>query len=418
MAWLDRFRRQGVDRAELRAAPAVEQRAVAAQSASEFFAALGISQADLPPPTLDKALQVPAVACAVNFLPATMAHLPLQLFKSGPAGSEKQDGALAIVLGEAPNQECSSFDFRRLLWFQYFTGGRGLAWIERNGNGQPVALWNMDPAKATIRRERGRKWYYFDNQREPYAAGDVIDLVWMPKADGLGHYGPISRGARAINDLLAMQQFSSQLFSKGGVPPLALSGTMPTTGADAMRRALNDVKRGIEVASEMGIPVAQIPPGFKLEKIGVDPQSGQMIEAKRYGVEEIARLFGLPPVFLQDLSHGTFSNTEQQDLHLVKHRVVQLAVQFEQELNLKLFGPVRNQRYVKHNVDGLLRGDFKSRMEGLARGVQGSIYTPNDARKYLDLPRSDQDGADKLHMQGATVPIDAPASSNGATNGN
>lgn len=390
------------------AAPRAEVRDLSSfpVSSENFFEWLGLnSGTNMPPVTLSRALEVPAVAAALTFLPGELATLPLHLLKGADAGSEKLTGAVATMLQHAANPETSSFELRRLMWFHYFSCGRGLVWIERSSSGMPVALWNMDPAKTKVKREAGRKVYYFDSQREPYPASDVIDLVAMPKPDGLGHYNLLTRGGRAINDALALQEYSSRLFSKGGLPPLALEGVLPTTGPEAMKRALQQVKDAAELAAQMDVGIAQIPPGFKLTPIGVNPQDGQMVEAKRFAIEEIARLFGLPPVFLQDLTHGTFSNTEQQDLHLVKHRVVHLCVAFEQELNLKLFGPRANSRYVKHNIDGLLRGDFKSRMEGIVRGVQGGLFKPNEGRGLLDLPASEQPGADELHLQGATVPL-------------
>lgn len=395
MGWMDWFRRS-----------APETRAVPVSALStNFLEILGLADGSSPVVTIDKALQVPAVACALDFLPGELAQLPLHLLKSGESGADKQRGGVADLLQHAANDETSSFEFRRKLWWDHFAHGRGLAWIERNASGTPIGMWNMDPTCTRVMRKGGKKVYQFDHQREPYPAADVIDLAWMLRSDGLGHWSPISRGARAINDMLAQQEYSSRLFSKGGVPPLALEGNLPTTGKDAIRRAAEQMKQAIEVASEQNSPIAQIPVGFKLTPLGVNPNDGQMVEAKRFGIEEIARLFGLPPVFLQDLTHGTFSNTEQQDLHLVKHRIVRLCVMLEQELNLKLFGRRANSRVVKHNVDGLLRGDFLSRMDGITKAVQGGVLTPNEGRDLLDRPNSTQPGADDLHMQGATVPL-------------
>jgi HK97 family phage portal protein len=130
-----------------------------------------------------------------------------------------------------------------------------------------------------------------------------------------------------------------------------------------------------------------------------------MTEARLFQIQEIARLYGLPPVFLQDLSKGTFSNTEQQDLQLVKHLVVHWAVIFEQELNLKLFGQRRRVREVKHNLDGLQRGDFKSRIEGLARAIQTGQLMPDEARALENRPPDPTGAGAKLYIQGATVPL-------------
>ncbi|KAK0349753.1 hypothetical protein LTR94_031824, partial [Friedmanniomyces endolithicus] len=168
--------------------------------------------------------------------------------------------------------------------------------------------------------------------------------------------------------------------------------------------------RAIEMAKKSGSPVFGMPPGHALKAIGIDPAKGQMTEARLFQIQEIARLYGLPPVFLQDLSKGTFSNTEQQDLQLVKHLVVHWAVIFEQELNLKLFGQRRRAREVKHNLDGLQRGDFKSRIEALARGIQTGQLMPDEARALENRPPDPSGAGARLYIQGATVPLGtAPA---------
>ncbi|WP_286160612.1 phage portal protein [Rhizobium sp. Root651] len=127
------------------------------------------------------------------------------------------------------------------------------------------------------------------------------------------------------------------------------------------------------------------------------------VQPRRFQVEEIARAWQLPPVFLQDLSRATFSNAEQQDLHLVKHLIGQWTKALEDEINLKFFGRSGNGRYVEHNLDGLMRGDFKSRIEGLARAIQTAQITPNEARALENRPAM-KDGNDLL-VQGATVPL-------------
>ena len=139
--------------------------------------------------------------------------------------------------------------------------------------------------------------------------------------------------------------------------------------------------------------------------VGFDPEKGQMTDARRFQVEEIARAYQIPPVFLQDLSRATFSNAEQQDLHLVKHLISQWATALEGEMNLKLFGRSNNGRYVEHNLDGLLRGDFKTRLEGISRAVMSSVLTPNEGRALENRPADPDPAADMLYRQGATVPL-------------
>jgi HK97 family phage portal protein len=136
-----------------------------------------------------------------------------------------------------------------------------------------------------------------------------------------------------------------------------------------------------------------------------------MIDTQKHAVLEVARIYGLPPTFLQDLSNGTFSNTEQQDLQLVKHTVKRWAEQIEAELNLKLFGR-GSKRYAEFNLDGLMRGDFMSTMQGNAIGIQSGQITPDETRTKRNLPP--MEGGDQLFIQGATVPITKAGENMGA----
>ncbi len=360
---------------------------------------VGLNDITLPNVTIPTALTVPAVSAAVTFLPSTLASLPLHVYKATAEGQERVKGGVQKLLNESPNPEWTSFGFRKYFWHQVFTGGRGLAWIERSGS-NVVAIWPMEPARTKVKRVAGRKVYDFGGKQ--YDAADVLDVPFMLKPDQLGAYSPIMLGAKAIALALAMGDYASGFFAGGGVPPLALVGPMPA-GPEAVKRAQADIKRAIDAAKLNGDAVFPIPAGYDLKPVGFDPDKGQMTEARRLQIEEIARIFNIPPVFLQDLTHGTFSNTEQQDLHLTKHLIAQWAKALEEEINLKLF---RNSgRYSEHNLDGLMRGDFKSRIEAMARGVQSALLMPDEARALDNRPPDPSGAGAKLYIQGATVPL-------------
>lgn len=369
---------------------------VSAETLLTFF---GMNSVNLPNVTIESALTVPAVLAAVAFLSRTLAALPLHPYRRGAAGPVRLTGKLAVVIHENPNTEMDAFKFRQWFWQQVFTGGRGLAWIERSGTGVEN-LWPMDPRRTTISRYAGKTVYRLDGKEYPGA--DVIDVPFMLRSCGLRHYGPVAMAGKAIQLAIAMNDYGSQFFAGGGVPPLALVGPLPQ-GAEGLKRSMNDVSRAIQAAKDTSKPIFPLPPGHELKPVGFDPEKGQMIDARRFQTEEIARVYQIPPVFLQDLTRATFSNAEQQDLHLVKHLIGQWATALEGEMNLKVFGRMNNSRYVEHNLDGLLRGDFASRMAGHAQAIQNAVRTPNEARGLENLP-AHPDG-DRLMIQGATVPL-------------
>lgn len=394
-------------------APAMESRAVSISqnaSADELLAFYGLDPARLPYVTTDSALRVPAVLAAVTFLSRTMATLTLEAFRATDKGPERVAGRLQTLVRDAPNPEWSSWAARVYFWQGVFLHGRGLFAILRM-NGQPYELWPMDPRAVRVSMNAiGEKSYTVAvSGPQPigktYAAADVIDVPFMLAPNMVNVMSPIQLGEKAIQLSLAMNEYGSQFFAGGGVPPLSLEGPLPQ-GADAMRRAMSDVSRAIDVARASDKPLFAMPPGHKLTQVGYDPAKGQMTEARKLQINEIARVFQLPPVFLQDLSTATFSNAEQQDLHLVKHLISQWATALEQEMNLKLFGQMNTRRYVRHDIDSLQRGDFVARMNGLARAVQSGLRTPNEGRRMDGMPDHAEPAADKLFMQGATVPLD------------
>ena len=284
------------------------------------------------------------------------------------------------------------------------TGGRAFTHIIRNSRGEVVELHALDPTKVELERINGLKFYLYKENggSKRFEAADILDLPFMLKEDGLGHYGPINTGAEAIGLALAVQEYAGRFFNSGGVPPFAVTGNFQS--GDALNRAADDLAEAVRKASAEGRQALTLPSGLEISKIGSAPEENQMLETQKYCVEQIARVYSLPPTFLQDLSNGTFSNTEQQDMHFVKHTLKRWIEQFEQELNLKLWGR-QNRRFVaEFSVDGLLRGDYRTRMEGHARSIQAGFLTPNEARELENRPPLE--GGDKLYIQGATVPID------------
>lgn len=354
---------------------------------------------------VDRAMGVTPFWAGVNFLSATIASVPIELLEDTERGLERsRNNALAGLLNESPNDELSSFRWRQMAMVSCLHHGRAYAFIERNKANRPMNLWPLEYGKMTVERKDGRLRYtYRDDHREViYGSEEVIDLIWTPRDDGIGHFEPINILKNALGLTLAMEEYASKFFQNGGVPPLQLIG--PLNSPAAVARAQTDLTEALVAAKKEGRPILPMPMMHELKAIGFEPEKGQMTEARRFQLEEIARILDLPPVFLQDLTHGTFSNTEQQDLHLVKHTIRQWFRRWEDELNLKLVGRRSRKTRIRFNEDELLRGDFKTRMEGYAQGVQNALVTPDEAREEMGWPRRGGE-ADKLHVQGATVPL-------------
>lgn len=384
-----------------------EERATAVQSSPDLVKVLGLqdflgaSSAGIVV-TQDKALGVPAVWAAVNFISGTIAGLPLQVYRKDTKGRKRVTTGVAAVLHDAVNDEMSSYAWRKYTFERVLTGGRAFTFIERNKAGKVNNLWPLDPGNMTVKLDAGRRVYeYKDGGKVArFAASEIIDIAFTMEADGVSHRSPISTCRDAIALAIAATNYGSKFFQNGGVPPFAVTGNFQS-GA-ALSRAADDLDAAVKKAAAEERQALTLPAGLEITPIGGDPERAQFIESKKFAVEEIARIYSIPPTFLQDLSNGTFSNTEQQDLHFVKHTLKRWIEQAEQEMNLKLFGRGSRQ-YVEFNVDGLLRGDFATRMEGHATAIQNGISTPNEVRALEN--KQPLDGGDSLLIQGATVPL-------------
>jgi HK97 family phage portal protein len=210
---------------------------------------------------------------------------------------------------------------------------------------------------------------------------------------------------------MGIENYAAAFFRNGGVPPLSLEGNFQT--GEAVQRASEDITRALKKINAEKGSILPIPVNHKLVKLGSDPEKGQMVDAQRFIIEQIARGFNLPPVFLQDLTHGTFSNNEQQDLHLTKHTLSGMIKKIEAELNLKLFGRSNTKKFVQFNLDALMRGEFAARMGGYQTAINSGVMTPAEARQIEDLPF--KPGSDRLFIQGANVPIDGGSEKKGSS---
>jgi len=369
----------------------------------------GFPSASGIPVNTRSALGVPAFWAGVNFLSGTLAGLPVHVYRESRQGERRRvKSGVAPILHDAANDEMSSFDWRKSVFDMVFTRGRGVTYIERTNAGRIVNLWPLDIAYVTVKRQDGRKVYEY---KEP--AAEVIDIPFMLESDMLQHISPVGRCADAIAMAIAATKYGSKVFNNGGVPPLVLQG--PFQSAQGAMRASDDIRDAMARGSAEGERnVLAMPLGHELKPVGLNAEQMQLLELKRFSVEEIARILQLPPVFLQDLTHGTFSNTEQQDLHFVKHTIKRWIEQAEQEMNLKLFGRGSSQ-YVNFNIDGLLRGDFRTRMEAHATSIQNGIRTPNEVRELENLESKPE--GDRLMIQGATVPISEAGNGQGNSDG-
>ena len=141
---------------------------------------------------------------------------------------------------------------------------------------------------------------------------------------------------------------------------------------------------------------------MKYQQIGIPPEEAQFLETRKFQVDEIARLYRIPPHMVGDLDKSSFSNIEQQSLEFVKYTLDPWVIRWEQSLQKALLLPQEKREYfVKLNVDGLLRGDYQSRMNGYSVGRQNGWLSANDIREMEDMnPIPAEEGGDLYLVNG------------------
>lgn len=370
----------------------------------------------------ESALGVPAIWQAVNLIAGTIGHLPLHLYKvdkNGQPTKATKDQLYAIIHDRANDVHSKSAFFKMLVW-RALAGskGRGLALITKNVAGRVAGFIPLDESAVTIdqRIEAGRLVRTYTIGSKTYGASEVIDIAPVLKSNGKDAYAPLEVHRNAIGAMIAAEEYATELFANGGVPPLTLSGPAAKSPA-ATDRAVDQIGEALRIGKNRKRNILPIPQDFELKNLGFDPSKQQMIELRRFQVSEASRIFNVAPAMLHDLTTGTYSNVEQQNLNFAQQTILPIVKMLEQELNLKLFGVRNTTNYVEFNVDALVRGDLLSRMEALARAVNSALLTPNEARA-LDNREAKPHG-DKLYMQSATTALGStPAPANPAVSAN
>ena len=355
------------------------------------------------------AMQMTAVYACVRVLSESIAGLPLHLFRYNREGNGKMrdfNHPLAGLLHDAPNPEMTSFVFRETLMTHLLLWGNAFAQIIRNGRGQVVALYPLMPDRMEVCRDGNGEIYYLytkatDENPKIKEYGTVRlrkeNVMHIPGLgfDGLVGYSPIAMAKNAIGMAIACEEFGAKFFANGASPSGVLEHPGTIKDPQRVREAWQSQFGGSSNAGK----VAVLEEGMKYSPIGISPDQAQFLETRKFQIDEIARIFRVPPHMIGDLEKSTFSNIEQQSLEFVKYTLGPWVSRWEQAMSQSLLTPEERTRYEIHfNVDGLLRGDYESRMNGYAVGRQNGWLSANDIRELENMNRIPEEEGGDLYL--------------------
>ena len=345
----------------------------------------------------DTALRFTAVFAAIKLLAENIAGLPKAVMvrtKDGGYEPAVKHPAHALLYVR-PNAYMDVFTF----WFTI------IAWLEGKGNafaviryekGKPVALHPVYPDWVKVVFVNGEKMYVvkatnpdFSFLDGTYLENEMLHFMLFT-FNGIVGVDPISYNAAAIGEGIAAQKFTADYFRTGG----AIKGTIETDqalGDDDYERFM---AHWAATSGNGQTPLLEY--GFKYKAINLSPEASQLLQSKTFSIDDIARIFCIPPHMLAELSHATFSNIEQQNIFFGEYSLRPICKRIEKQLELKLFNDKeRGDYHVKFDLNGLMRGDAQARAVFYEKGINAGWMTPNEAREFegmkklqgLDEPR-------------------------------
>ena len=366
--------------------------------------------------TEHSAMQMTAVYACVRILSEAIAGLPLHLYRYNDSGGKEKalDHPLYLLLHDEPNPEMSSFVFRETLMTHLLLWGNAYAQIIRNGKGQVVALYPLMPNRMTVDRDdQGRLYYSYQKSSSdaPTMQGGTVvlkpsEVLHVPGLgfDGLVGYSPIAMAKNAIGLAIATEEYGARFFANGATPGGILEYPGVIKDPDRVRESWNKGFGGSQNAGKVAI----LEQGMKYTPISIAPEQAQFLETRKFQINEIARIFRVPPHMVGDLEKSSFSNIEQQSLEFVKYTLDPWVVRWEQSIQRTLLTAEEKNRYfVKFNLEGLLRGDYQSRMNGYATARQNGWMSCNDIRELENLDRIPAEaGGDQILVNGNMLPLE------------
>ena len=361
------------------------------------------------------AMQMTAVYSCVRILAEAVAGLPLQFYRYTEDGSKEKaiDHPLYFLLHDEPNPEMTSFVFRETLMTHLLLWGNAYAQIIRNGKGEVVALYPLMPNRMTVDRdEKGQLYYEYQtssDEAKTTKGGTVrlkpTDVLHVPGLgfDGLVGYSPIAMAKNAIGMAIACEEYGAKFFANGATPGGILEHPGTVKDPARVRESWNAAFGGSSNSNK----VAVLEEGMKYTPISISPEQAQFLETRKFQINEIARIFRVPPHMVGDLEKSSFSNIEQQSLEFVKYTLDPWVMRWEQSINRALLSETEKPVYfAKFNVDGLLRGDYQSRMNGYATARQNGWMSANDIRELENLDRiPTENGGDLYLVNGNMLPL-------------
>lgn len=357
----------------------------------------------------DQAMRQAVVWACISYLSRTVAQLPWRVLMDTERGTrEMRSHAVYRLLAVRPNPEMSPFTFKETMVGWAANWGNAVAELVTNMRGEVTAAWPIHPRDIEFKRDRETGELLYE-VTDAFGARTVLRSSQVLHLRGFGD-GPVglnvmAYAAETIGWARATETFGAAYFANGMNPSgvLAMKSKLTPDGKKALEDDLAAKFSGAKRAHKTLV----VDFDAEYKRIGIDPQVAQLVETRQTQVEDICRWFGVPPHKVMHLLRSTFSNIEHQSIEVVVDSITPWCLRLEQEADYKLFGANRAGLYTKLDLKGLLRGDYKSRQEGLQIMRRNGVISADEWRALEDMnPLPAGAGGGTYIVEGNMVPLD------------
>jgi HK97 family phage portal protein len=353
--------------------------------------------------TPERAMRHSAVYASVRIIAGSISTFPLKTYERTPSNARAESSAhpAADLLRYGPNERMTASTYWRQSVSQMLLRGNSVAWIERRVSGQPIALWPVPLHRVQIELQGRRLIYtldFDDGSRRRVDQDDILHIPGSMEWDGVRSKTPIAAYSAAVGIGLEADRYAHNFFKNDATPPTYI--TYPgvfKNGAKTGEEVREYYHKKFNGQNQHSGP-AVLEQGGEIKQLDIAAEDAQILDTRRFQIEDIARIFGVPPHMIGAVDKTTSWGTgiEQQSIAFVQYTLAMHLKAIEQECNRKLFRD--SPFFCEFDPNALLRGDVKGRYDSYRLALGGSsgpgFLSANEIRKFENLPPLD--GGDQL----------------------
>lgn len=344
--------------------------------------------------TVSKAYGFVPVMAAIRLRSETIASLPLGVFERIPRGKQSApDHRVYGLLHDQANPEMSSFVWREVMQSHLESWGNCYSEIEYDTDGFPLYLWPLRADMMENYREDGALTYYYtlpDGTRVKLPRHRVFHIPGLGY-DGRVGYSPIHMARQAIALGQAAEEMAGRFYQNDARPGIAIKLGPEYDYDDDAKKRLAESFDATHAGLQNKHRTAVLDEGMDIEQFGFPAEDAQLVEQQRWSVEQVCRIFNIPPHMLHSLERATFNNIEELGLNFVTYSLRPWLVRWEQQIKMQLLAG-DTTHFAEFNVEGLLRGKIADRMDAYWKRFQMGSLSANEIReKENDNPIDDGD---------------------------